>query len=274
MSSRAWLFGASLTLLVGLSGCPVTDDYFIEASQVVGAAGDALTGETTLAAGGSQAGRGGTGNAGTGGGAVTTAGNGAAGTADLPQGGAADVDGAGGAAACVLSTERCNGHDDDCDDLVDELSCNSMVNGTVGCYGFVIAGAPTHGYMLCTGTKAYANAQDACAAQNMRLAWLETAAENSEVSKTVAALSKDAEVSFGATDLAKEGEWFWDGGAQFWDGDENGEPVAGLYNAWTSGTPNDENTGEDCAVMLSASATWGDRSCSAKYAYLCEEIAP
>lgn len=273
MPSRAWLFGGSASLLLGLSGCPVTDDYYIEASHVLDAAGESPTSQTTLAVGGSPAGGIGPGSGGAEAPTAGTAGMfGTAGMAEMPQGGAPD--GTGGAAACVLSTERCNGHDDDCDDLVDELSCNSMVNGTVGCYGFVLPGAPTHGYMLCTGTKTFTNAQDACAAQNMRLAWLETAAENGEVSKTVAALSMDAEVSFGATDVTDEGEWFWDGGEQFWNGDENGRPVDGLYNAWTDGTPNDENGGEDCAVLLSDSATWGDRSCAAKYAYLCEEVAP
>jgi hypothetical protein len=270
MGSRAWLFGASTGMLLGLSACPVTDDYYIEASHVLGAAGETLTSETTLATGGAGAGRSG---AGSGGVDLVTAGAGATGGTDVPQGGAPDATtGAGGASACVLSTERCNGHDDDCDELIDELSCNSTVNGTFGCYGFVIAGALDHGYMLCTGTRTYADAQEACAAQNMRLAWLETAAENTEVSKKVAALSMDAEVGIGATDAAKEDEWFWDGGRQFWHGNENGQPVSGLYNAWTEGTPNDENTGEDCAVLLSASATWGDRSCTAKYAYLCEEV--
>jgi hypothetical protein len=59
---------------------------------------------------------------------------------------------------------------------------------------------------------------------------------------------------------------------QFWSGDESGKPVAGLFNAWIEGTPNDENNDEDCAVLLSATAGWGDRSCSAKYSYLCEEM--
>jgi hypothetical protein len=274
MHARAWWFGSSVSLLLALSGCPVTDDYYIEASHVLGAAGESLTGETTLAAGGSQASS--AGSAASGGSELGKAGaTGTGGSAPAAQGGAPDTTtGAGGAADCVLSTERCNGHDDDCDDLIDELACNSMVNGTVGCYGFVLPGALTHGYMLCTGTRTYANAQEACAAQNMRLAWLETAAENSEVSKKVAALSMDAEVSFGATDSAQEDEWFWDGGEQFWQGNESGKPVAGLYNAWTDGTPNDENNNEDCAVLMSASATWGDRSCDAKYAYLCEEVAP
>jgi hypothetical protein len=268
MASRAGLLGALPLLLAGLGGCPVTDDYYIEASHVTGAAGGSPVDQTTLAAGGGAAGRGASAGAAVGG----SAGPGTAGTAPISGGSAPDP--AGGAGACVPSTERCNGHDDDCDDLIDELSCNSMMNGTVGCSGFVLPAAPAHGYMLCVGTKDYAHAGQACAAQNMRLAWLETSAENSAVSKKVAALSKDAEVTFGANDIDNEGHWIWDGGAQFWNGDETGQPVDGLFNAWASGTPNDENNDEDCAVLTSATSTWGDRSCSAKYAYLCEEIGP
>jgi hypothetical protein len=256
---------------VGLSGCPLTDDYYLEPSQATSAAGEADS-QTTLARGGSSAGHAGSaghgGNGGNGGLDVAAAGTSA-------TGGAMDAGGSGGgAAACRPSTERCNGHDDDCDELIDELACNSMMSGTVGCSGFVLPDAPAHGYMLCTGSKDYIRAQEACAGQNMRLAWLETSAENSAVSKKVAAVAKDAEVIFGASDSGKEGKWLWDGGAQFWDGDEGGKPVGGLFNAWTDGTPNDENKDEDCGVLMSATAVWGDRSCSAKYAYLCEEIAP
>ena len=260
MAWRAWsLAGASL-LLVTVSGCPVTDDFYIEKP-----ASETLAGQTTFAAGGSSAALGGTG--------ASLAGTGGA-LQDTTAGGSPDDMAGAGGAACVPSTERCNGHDDDCDDVIDELACNSMMSGTVGCSGFVLPNDPIHGYMLCIGAKDYTHAREACAAQTMRLAWLETTAENSEVSKKVAALSKDAEVSFGANDIDNEGHWVWDGGGlQFWNGDENGQPVAGLFNAWTDGTPNDEN-GEDCAVLMSATASWGDRSCSAKYAYLCEEIAP
>ena len=278
MASRTWLPGTSLLLLVGLSGCPVTDDYYIESSKVMGDSGSQGMGETTLTSGGSKAGSGGAPSAGASAGGGATAGTsagagaGAVGGSGVPEGGSPEIP-SGGAPACVATTERCNGHDDDCDELLDELACNSMMNGTIGCSGFVLPDAPNHGYMLCTGTRDYAQAQEACAAQNMQLAWLETAAENSAVSKKVSALSNDAEVIFGANDIDNESEWFWEDGPQFWSGEENGEPVGGLFNAWAQGTPNDENNNEDCAVLLSASATWGDRSCSAKYSYLCEEIA-
>ena len=257
MASRAWLTSVGLLAVIGLSGCPVTDDYYIDTSRVIGDSGSQGMGETMPTTGGSQSGAGG---------ANASAGVGVAvGGSDVAQAGA-------GAGACSATIERCNGHDDDCDELVDELACNSTVNGTIGCSGFVLPDSPNRGYMLCTGTKAHDGAQAACAAQNMRLAWLETAAENTAVAKKVAALSKDAEVSFGASDAKHEGAWSWDAGVQFWSGDESGRPVAGLFNAWIDGTPNDENNDEDCAVLLSASAGWGDRSCSAKYSYLCEEV--
>ncbi|HEX2871816.1 MAG TPA: C-type lectin domain-containing protein [Polyangiaceae bacterium] len=272
MTPRLWLAPLGALLLVGASGCPVTDDYYLESSHVHGVSGN--TGQTTLASGGSAAAAGKASSGSGGSGSVGGSSAATAGAGDVPAGGATDVAAAGSSATetCTAATERCNGHDDDCDDVVDELACNSMSAGTIGCSGFVLPDDPNHGYMLCTGAKDYEHAGAACAAQNMRLAWLETAAENSAVSKKVAALSIDAEVTFGATDAAKEDEWYWDGGVQFWKGDENGQPVGGLFNAWTDGTPNDENQNEDCAVLMSATAAWGDRSCDAKYSYLCEEM--
>jgi Lectin C-type domain len=268
MASRLWLAPLGLLLLAGVSGCPVTDDYYLEGSRVDGASGATGTGQTMLPSGGSAA-AGGTASGGNG--SLAGSSTATAGTGNASAGGAPDVPSAGSSATgtCTAATERCNGHDDDCDDVIDELACNSMPAGTTGCSGFVLPDDPNHGYMLCTGTRDYEQAGAACAAQNMRLAWLETAAENGAVSKKVAALSNDAEVTFGATDAAKEDEWYWDGGVQFW---ESGQPVDGLFNAWTDGTPNDENQNEDCAVLMSATARWGDRSCDAKHSYLCEEM--
>ena len=107
----------------------------------------------------------------------------------------------------------------------------------------------------------------------MRLAWLETAAGKRGVSPRRSRPCPTTPRSRSEPPTpSNEGEWFWDGGEQFWNGDEDGKPVGGLFNAWIDGTPNDENNDEDCAVLLSATAGWGDRSCSAKYAYLCEEV--
>jgi hypothetical protein len=110
----------------------------------------------------------------------------------------------------------------------------------------------------------------------MRLAWLESSQENTEVVGKVVVISTDVEVWIGGTDAAVEGKWLWDGqgGPQFWSGGETGKSVGNQYVAWTDGAPNDGGVGEDCAVLIAASATWGDRSCSIKYAYLCEEVGP
>ncbi len=275
MLSRSQLLVGGLLVLLGVSGCPVTDDFYIASGHAVGgSAGDQNTGATGSGAAPSSAGakdQGGTSQAGS----VSQGGTGTAG--DVAVGGVTDVPAAGQTGGtppttCVPTTERCNGHDDNCNDVVDELACNSSTNGTTGCSGFVLSTSPNHGYMLCTtNRKDWSHARDACQAQDMRLAWLETTGENKEVSKKITALSTDADVLFGATDAANEGYWFWYGGTQFWQGNEYGKPTNGAFDAWGVGTPNDANGGEDCAVLHPMTATWGDRICSATYAYLCEE---
>lgn len=282
MLSRAQLLGGGVLVVLGVAGCPVTDDYYIDAGHPVsGATGAQNTGETGA---GAQSGSGGAGTAH--GGSTSGAAEGglmaAGGTVDTlvggaPAGGQPGQDGAAGAPPCVPTTERCNGHDDDCDELVDELACNTNANGTTGCTGFTVAGNPNHGYMLCTGTaKDFTHAKEACAGQEMRLAWLESAAENNAVAATIKKLTAQTDILFGATDQAREGDWFWDGagGFQFWKGAENGAAVGGNFNNWATGTPNDANNGEDCIVINPATAFWGDRTCFAYYSYLCEDLDP
>jgi len=253
MLRRAGSCLTGLLLVFGLSGCPVTDDYFIDsggASSDAGAWGGSSAG---LAAGGRAQG-----------GSAPRAGEaGMPPTAGMPTMAGPD---------CVPATERCNGHDDNCNDVVDEQACNSGDNGTTGCAGFVIGMQPNHGYMLCTTTQDYAGAQLACQQQSMRLAWLETRGENDKVTAKAKALTSD-EIWFGASDAAEEGAWSWDGpeGQQFWQGNEDGRTVNNGYAAWMSGTPNDDNSGEDCAVLNAMTGLWGDRSCTTRYAYLCEE---
>jgi hypothetical protein len=107
----------------------------------------------------------------------------------------------------------------------------------------------------------------------MRLAWLESEQENKDVTAAIAKIASSTEVLFGATDAAMEGDWVWpgQGGFPFWRGAEMGMPVNGAYNDWAAGTPNDANMSEDCGVLLVTSVTWGDRSCAANWAFLCEE---
>jgi hypothetical protein len=241
--------------LFGLSGCPMTDDYYVASGEAAAGSGSSAAPATA----GSLAASGSGGAAGhPGAGAHTTSDAGAGGTSLEP---------------CVPKTERCNGYDDDCDGVADELACG--VQGTLGCFGFVLADRGDHGYMLCSGNnkRDFEDAGRACEAQDMRLAWIESAAENSGISEKIKALGGVTEVLFGATDEAREGDWYWDGGNMFWQGNADGDSVGGAFEAWADDTPNNTNN-EDCVVLYPDSATWGDRNCDANYAYLCEEREP
>jgi hypothetical protein len=293
---RAGLLGASALLLIGLSGCPVTDDYYIQSAHpsltggadtsgagttgAVSNGGSAALGQAGKAQAGATGAQGGSAQAGSGGASAATAGDSsmvAAGSPDLggtAAGGAPDAaGGAGGMAPCVPSSERCNGHDDNCNGSVDELVCNSSQNGTSSCFGFVLSEDSQHGYMLCTSkTRNYSQAKQACAGQDMRLVWLETADENNAVALKVEGLTNETDVLIGATDQVTEGYWFWDGGFQFWKGNQFGAPVNGSFTAWAQGNaPDTNNQGEDCGVIAPKTGIWNDRSCFADYPFLCEE---
>lgn len=269
MRERLFLAASGAVLLVALSGCPVTDNYFVD---------NGATGSGDAAGVGAET-SGGTAPAPPPGGEQGGSGGMEPGPGPVDQAGAPMMSAAGMPPAppgCMAETERCNGHDDNCNTLVDENACNSRDKGTMGCVGFVLASRPDHGYMLCTtGPKDYAEAQLACQQQDMRLAWLETEVENAEVSALVTGLTS-VETTFGANDRDVEGEWVWDGagGTQFWEGDETGSTVDGAFAGWAPGTPNDDNGGEDCAVLMPMTGAWGDRACSIRYAYLCEEPEP
>lgn len=59
-----------------------------------------------------------------------------------------------------------------------------------------------------------------------------------------------------------EGQWYWvtgpEAGTRFWQGNQPGSPVGGLYNNWDAGEPNNwQNTNESFAHLLE-SGRWND----------------
>ena len=182
--------------------------------------------------------------------------------------------------------ERCDGLDNDCDGQIDpEDTC------AADCRGFAIASS---GYMFCADGEAMDAAQFRCQLDNMRLAWLETAAESRAVAEVLAALGDvpglpgaDAQrpTRIGATDEAAEGDWSWsafdgfNGGAfAFWSGGPDGSPVGGAFANWAPGKPNNLDEGEDCGVLLvfdgedGEAGQWNDIYCSVDYAFVCETV--
>jgi hypothetical protein len=187
--------------------------------------------------------------------------------------------------ACVPDVEICDGLDNDCDSEVDPgATCDAT------CTGFALDG---RGYMFCSVGVSRAGAVTRCAAEGMRLVWVETPEESEALVASIAAadlptLPGNAEVLFhiGASDAGGEGEWSWVGngvvedGPQFWEGAHaglGGEPVGGEYSAWSNLEPNDANpAGEDCAIMsvLGSPARepgqWDDRNCTITFPFACE----
>ena len=130
-----------------------------------------------------------------------------------------------------------------------------------------------------------------CGAAQMNLAWIETPEENDALVVALAALGIATDedellVQIGASDADEEEAWFWVGnvaspeGFQFWEGeaeDDGGEAVADAYQNWGEGEPNDDNGGEDCAVLSVLGGDerdpgqWDDRSCETGMAFVCED---
>jgi hypothetical protein len=240
---------------LSVSGCPVTDDYYLLPSDVqVGGSDEGAAGSPN----GSKGGNGGE--------AALAGAQAGDGVADA---GAAMtlVGGAGGAVCAESGDERCDGRDNDCDGSVDEGACID------GCQGFVLAGQPEHGYAYCdiSAAQDWESARDACLAGGMRLLWLESAAENDAISAKLAALGDDAEITFGANDLETEGDWRWGPNEPFWRGDGDGRALGDAFTAWTEGVPNDNDGDEDCGVLYPDTATWGDKACDQQFAYACEQ---
>lgn len=147
----------------------------------------------------------------------------------------------------------------------DPIDCAPAEN----CVFAEYVGMQARGYFFCPSALDWSSAQAQCARQpRMQLARIGDSVENAFVT------SRQADSSWiGASDRTAERQWYWrDGaieqGAQFWNGDENGAGVGGLYTNWTPYEPNDLFS-EDCAAMAT-SGTWNDLPCGNAHDYVCE----
>jgi hypothetical protein len=154
--------------------------------------------------------------------------------------------------------ELCDGIDNDCDTLVDELSA---MNAT--CNGCTLAESDQHAYALCPVVLSWDAARTSCAAFGGDLLALEDDAEQA----VVIAFAEPMPTGpggwfFGLNDRTTEGVFLWPDGR------------APSFTSWGVGEPNDASANEDCGEMSLGVATWNDVPCADARAYVCEAVPP
>jgi len=149
--------------------------------------------------------------------------------------------------------ETCDGQDNDCDALVDELS---PMNAT--CNGCTLAMDGDRAYAFCPPPTDFDGARTGCMAFGGDLVKIDDAAELGFITGSDVPASGGVGGYFiGANDRDAEGQFVW----------TDGSPV--VFTNWAAGEPNDAGGAEDCTEMNVDSGIWNDVGCDAR-AFICE----
>ncbi|UJR83821.1 C-type lectin domain-containing protein [Sandaracinus amylolyticus] len=172
-----------------------------------------------------------------------------------------DLDGGPGDAGVVPCApgmpERCDGRDQDCDDLVDEGA------GDCGCDR--VLGARGRSYLFCTTHRNYVDARAFCAARGYDLVVIDDADENAFVRTEQRTRGNDFLI--GLDDRDTERTFVWVDRRTAW---RNG--TSELFATWASGQP-DDFLGEDC-VQMRDNGRWNDVDCGDAFRHVCESALP
>ncbi len=292
----------------GGAGAGGTVDHGGAAGVTVGSGGAAGTtvgtggtAGTTVAVGGDAGAIVGSGGAaGTSTGRGGTVSGGAAGTAGAPLGGAVGSTGVGGTtqggtAGTVgsggLGPAGAAGSPGSGGNGPGGTAGSAGAGGTVGAGGTGVGGAGGfggatsygtcfphtfngHDYTFCDGEGTWEEARVACRSRGLRLARIDDAVEDDWVASTSAlhfGAGGRVYAWAGGSDLAVEGEWRWEDGDQFWEGEATGVPIGGLYTNWRNGDPNNLNDVEHClAINITNTPDWIDYECQLVSHVVCE----
>ncbi len=126
-------------------------------------------------------------------------------------------------------------------------------------------------YLFCiTPAKTWEAAELECSFYDMQLTRVNGPQENTWILSEAAKITVPSYFQYfwiGGSSIGEAGNWRWPDGVQFWQGLNDGSPIAGVYVNWRSGVPND-GLDEFCAQMDVDG--WDDTSCDDTRAYVCE----
>jgi hypothetical protein len=141
------------------------------------------------------------------------------------------------------------------------LSCVGHAGCTCGVFESVE-------YAFCATPGNHTDAATACTALGMRLARVDSDAENGWVRST-ATQHGLLDLLLGGDSLATPMEWRWPDGTLFWQGDVGGTAPIGSYSHWQSSQP---NSSPACA-FVNGDAWWVSTSCNTNntFPYACKD---
>jgi RHS repeat-associated protein len=120
-----------------------------------------------------------------------------------------------------------------------------------------------HEYWFCSQRRSWSSARSKCEAAGLNLVRIDSVPENEFVRGRIGGDSW-----IGASDISAEGQWTWSfGGSRFWNGDEDGSAVGGLFSNWGLAQPN--SSLQDCA-QIETDGDWLDDGCNDTERYVCE----
>ncbi len=156
------------------------------------------------------------------------------------------------------SVELCNGGDDDCDGLVDEVS-----NDNLECNGCSLAQLGGYAFWFCTQSQSWADARHACMGLGADLTAVADMPTDDLLTARIGTGAGQLGATFwiGANDLDVADTWVWADGTPW------------VYDNWDVGEPNNFGGGESCGRLVSPPqgpvGTWEDDICDKTHPFSC-----